>query len=478
MQHTEFKEVFKKFQSNKLFIDEVYGDTHYSDVLVLSDCAEIALTKRSLVFCLSQNDVGGLCGYLALITAGAVPLMLSSSIQPEKLKTLLDAYQPSYLWLPTARVNEVNSAQLKYQYREYSLMRLPNENYNIHNSVALLLSTSGSTGSPKFVKLSYRNIISNSKSIAEYLELSEKDLPITTLPPTYSYGLSIIHSHILVGATIAITNKTFFEHEFWSFLKKVSATSFGGVPYHYEMLKKLKFTRMELTSLRTLTQAGGRMDVALIKEFATHCSSKGIRFFTMYGQTEATSRMSYLSSTKTIAKAGSIGTAVPGGKFWLENDCGNIIEAPDIAGELVYKGPNVSMGYSSGYGDLIKDDDNHGLLHTGDIAKRDADGDYYIVGRLKRFIKIFGNRINLQEVEEFLNSYGYVAACSGQDDQLEIYLLDLDVVHAMQIKKLVSNYLQIAPLGLAIYLIKSIPYGESGKVQYADLRPEIGDRLA
>ena len=478
MLQKNLKEIFEKFDTNSLFIGAAESDgVRYSEVNALAVMHEFALVKRKLVFCLMENHIGGLSGYLALLTAGAVPLMLSSTILQPQLRTLLEAYNPGYVWLPSSRVVEFTDAELVFNYRDYSLISLQNTTYPIHNSLALLLSTSGSTGSPKFVRLSQENVLSNARSIAQYLKLGEMEVPITTLPPNYSYGLSIIHSHLFVGATIAVTNKTFFDREFWNFLREVNATSFGGVPYHYEMLKKLRFTRMELPSLRTITQAGGRMEPDLTKEYAVHCTNKGMDFVSMYGQTEATARMAYLPSEKSIDKSGSIGFAIPGGRFWLEDDSGCVIETSETPGELVYEGANVCMGYADGCEDLDKGDEMQGRLRTGDIAIRDTEGDYRIVGRLKRFIKIFGNRINLQEVENFLQDAGYQAVCTGGDDRLEIYLLDSVAGDAVPIKKQVVEFLQIAVSGVVIYGVSNIPRSESGKIQYSELKPHIGIQL-
>lgn len=450
----------------------------YSDVLELGRHAAFPRTRRRLVFCLTDNDLDGLAGYLGLLQADAVPLMLAPNIPAGQLRELLDAYRPGYLWLPTARRGEFDNADPIFTHGGYVLLDLGNPDLEIHADLALLLGTSGSTGSPKFVRLSQGNVLSNARSIADYLGLSADEVPITTLPPSYTYGLSIIHSHLLVGATLAVTNDTFFDRAFWDFLRAAQATSFGGVPYHYEMLKKLRFTRMDLPHLRTLTQAGGRMEPELTREYAEHCANRGMRFFTMYGQAEATARMSYLPSDKTLRKAGSIGIAIPGGRFWLEDETGQVIDRDEVPGELVYAGPNVSLGYAEGYADLARGDERQGVLRTGDLAKRDAEGDYYIVGRLKRFIKLFGNRLNLLDVEKFLRDAGQVAACAGQDDCLEVYVIDATAAQARHIKKLVVDYLRVAVKAVAVYGIEDLPRNASGKIQYAELTPRIGTLLA
>lgn len=470
----QFQSIFKRFADSRLFIDEAFNEARYSDVLELSGRNEFIATTRNLVFCLVENEVGGLIGYLSLLTSGAVPLMINSSISSVQLQTLIHLYQPTYIWLPSTRAQDFYKEELIVLYQDYSLLGFKFQHRDINNSLALLLATSGSTGSPKFVKISAENLCSNAQSIAHYLELRFDDIPVTTMPPSYTYGLSIIHSHILVGATIAVTNKTLFDRAFWNFLHEVKATSFSGVPYHYEMLKKLRFTKMQLPSLRTMTQAGGRMEPELTREFASHCHQHGMRFFTMYGQAEATARMSYLSSDRAVSKAGSIGIPIPGGEFSLVDESGHLINKHDVPGELVFKGPNVSMGYADTYEDLSKDDERGGVLRTGDVAKRDKDGDYYIVGRLKRFIKLFGHRVNLQDVEAHLFDVGYYVACQGQDDRLEIYACDITLAQSIDIKKRVVEFLHITPTAVVVYVIRKIPRNAAGKIQYSELKPDIG----
>ena len=199
---------------------------------------------------------------------------------------------------------------------------------------------------------------------------------------------------------------------------------------------------------------------------------------TMYGQAEATARISYLPPMKAVTKAGSIGVAIPGGRLWLEDQEGNVIDESGVTGELVYQGANVSMGYANGHQDLGKGDERHGVLRTGDMARRDEDGDYYIVGRLKRFIKLFGHRVNLADVETFLYEEGHVVACAGCDDVLEVYVPYEASEQATRVKALVVQYLNVALKGVVIYGVEVLPRNDAGKVQYAELRPQNGTCLA
>jgi len=346
-----------------------------------------------------------------------------------------------------------------------------NFDHNLLPDLAVLLTTSGSTGSPKLVRQSYKNIVSNANSIADYLEIKEDDRAITTLPMYYTFGLSIIQSHLLKGACIIVTELTFMDKKFWNLLKDEKATTFGGVPYTYEMLKKLRFSRMDLPSLRYLTQAGGKLSKELSKEFSEICEKKGIKFIVMYGQVEATARMSYLPHEFAIEKAGSIGIAIPGGEFKLIDDNEVEIIEDSVPGELVYYGDNVTLGYAVDYHDLSKGDENNGVLHTGDIAMK-QDGFYYITGRKKRFLKIFGNRVNLEEVEGILKSSGYDCACGGIDDLLKIYITDESKLE--EVRNFISAKMVLNPVAFKSIKIDKIPRNESGKVLYSKLEELYG----
>ena len=293
-------------------------------------------------------------------------------IEKELRDNLIKIYQPSYLYIPENKKDEFPDYQCVWEGIGYCLLQTqyPKE-VPLYQNLALLLTTSGSTGSPKLVRQSYDNIQSNAQSIAQYLELNETERPITTLPMNYTYGLSIINSHLFVGATILLTEYTLMEREFWDFFKQEKATSFGGVPYTYEILKKLRFFKMDLPYLRTMTQAGGKLSPELHREFAKYAQENGKHFVVMYGQTEATARMGYLPWKKAIEKYGSMGIAIPGGKLWLKDIQGNKIIQPDIIGELVYEGKNVTLGYAICKEDLKKEDERYGLLETGDMAKMD-----------------------------------------------------------------------------------------------------------
>jgi long-chain acyl-CoA synthetase len=449
-------------------ITEDGANITYGDIDDFSESVNKVIQQRCLVFCLCQNTLGSLYGYISFISNKIVPVMLDSKIDSEFLAGLIKIYKPQYLWLPDHRINEFLHDKIIFSSHNYSLMKLDANNYfPLHNDLAILLTTSGSTGSSKFVRISYENIDTNAASIASYLSIDENERPITTLPMSYSYGLSIINSHILKGATILLTSKTLMEKKFWTFLKAQKASSMSGVPYTYKILNKLQFSHMDLPSLKTLTQAGGKLNNELSNEISAFCLHSGKQFFMMYGQTEATARMSYLPPRYSLTKPGSIGIAIPGGEFSLIDEKGTEIKDHDITGELVYKGKNVSMGYATCRDDLKKDDENHGILFTGDLAKRDSENFYYIVGRERRFLKIFGNRVNLDETESLLENIIPDCACTGEDDHMIIYITDKTRIAEIQ------NYISVKTgINKAVFSIRhcaEIPKNSAGKTIYSNL---------
>ena len=435
-------------------------------------CTELTskIKSRCLVFNLCRNELGSLVGYVGFINAKIIPLMLKSDLDEELIQVLIRTYKPDYLNVPSDIVERFPDYKKVYEQLNYSLLKTTYENvYKLNDDLALLLATSGSTGSPKLVRQSYKNIEANTKSIVEYLDISESERTITTLPMNYTYGISIINTHLWVGASLILTDKGLMQKEFWQQMKEYEATSFGGVPYTYEMLYRLRFERMQLPALRYVTQAGGKLSPLLHEKFAQWAINSGKKFVVMYGQTEATARMSYLPAEKALEKYGSMGIAIPGGKFSLIDIDGNEITEPENVGELVYTGDNVTLGYAECGEDLSKGDERNGRLETGDMAKFDKDGYYFIVGRKKRFLKIFGNRVNLDETEQLLKSKftSFECVCSGVDDKMSIYITNENAKN--DVLAYITEKLKFNAVAFKIIYVNTIPRNESGKVLYKDL---------
>lgn len=462
-----FDNLEDNYKTREIFITDDGSKYDYSSFLDFESNFSQALKSRSLVFLLCANNPESIFAYLYFIRNKIVPILLDSKINEELLNNLINQYGPSYIWAPKER-SKINGFKKIYSYKNYYLSNTPcKNNINLNQKLAILLTTSGSTGSPKLVKLSYTNLSSNAESIAEYLSIDKNQRPITSLPMNYSFGLSIINSHIIKGSTILLTSNSMMEKGFWEFIKGYQATSLSGVPYTYEMLKRLRFFEMDLPHLQTLTQAGGKLNKNLAIEFGQFCNNKKINFFIMYGQTEATARMSYLPPKELLKKPHSIGLAIPGGKFSLIDEDGEIIDENKKVGELVFRGPNVFMGYAISDKDLSTEANNNNLLHTGDLAERDEDGFYNIVGRKKRFVKIYGNRINLDELEDLIKAVVSDVACAGTDDNLQIYITDKKYMDL--VKKYVTKKTGLHFKAFNINIIESIPKNLSGKTSYAEL---------
>ena len=458
---------FEETQDNIAAVDDSGTALSYRDLQDEGRKLAGHTDGRCLVFSLCRNDLGSLIGYTAFLNHNIVPALLSADMDADMLGLLLDSYHPRYVWAPESAAIE---GEVCYSAFGYRLVRTPfADSPPLYPELALLLTTSGSTGSPKFVRQSYRNIRANTDSIVEYLHLMADERPITTLPMNYTYGLSIINTHLDVGATLLLTRFGIAQKGFWSFFKEHEATSFGGVPYTYEMLDRMRFTRMDLPSLRTMTQAGGKLLPSLHEKFAWWCWESKREFIVMYGQCEATARMAYLPWKHGMDKIGAMGIAIPGGRFELIDADVSVIDKPNTTGELRYYGANVTLGYATGAADLSKGDERGGVLETGDMAKIDDDGFYTIVGRKKRFLKLFGNRVNLDETERMLKSVFMDAeiACGGRDDCLVVY--GTDIAPLEQMKKYLAEKMGLHPSGFTVKTVTKIPKNDAGKTLYREL---------
>ncbi|MCD8023648.1 MAG: AMP-binding protein [Lachnospiraceae bacterium] len=466
----EFYNSFGRFGDKMAFLDDRGQAITYQELDLFSEQLGGMLKERTLAYCLCENSVGAASGYLSFLANRVVPLMLDRKIDPSLLCHLLERYRPRWLYYPADMRDAFPQFQILSERFDYILAEDPEAaEIPLYEELGLLLTTSGSTGSPKFVRQSYRNIQSNAESIAAYLELNDTERPVSTLPMNYTYGLSVINSHVLVGATVLLTDRSMLMKQFWDFMKGEKATSFAEVPFTYELLKKVRFFRMDLPDLRYMTQAGGKLSPELHREFAEWSMEHGKKFIVMYGQTEATARMGYLPAEQSLAKYGSMGREIPGGRFRLIDVDGSEITEPERVGELVYEGENVTLGYAECPGDLQKGDERGGTLLTGDMAKRDAEGYYYIVGRKKRFLKIFGNRVNLDEVDRLIKETfeNLDCASAGVDDRMKTFITDASAIDA--VRQYLSATTHLSESAFDVRYIPEIPKNEAGKTLYKEL---------
>lgn len=302
------------------------------------------IRKRSLVFIIVENTHVSIEAYVGTILSDSVPLLLHNTIDLNKLTNLIRLYNPFYIFAFKATYSISSNYEAVDAFGGYILWEIKTgfiQKYSINNNLALLLSTSGSTGSPKCVRISYDNLIENTKSIIKYLEINDSERAITTLPMDYTYGLSIVNTHLMAGASIVLNKESIIKKNFWLNIKKYNCTTFGGVPFTYELINR--FHLMEnCSNIHYITQAGGKLHKKNAEIMIKECKQRGIKFIIMYGQTEATARMSYLPWEYAEQKMNSIGIPIPGGSFEIIDEKGNAVHE-DIEGELVYKGKNVTM---------------------------------------------------------------------------------------------------------------------------------------
>lgn len=406
---------------------------------------------KALCFLFCRNEVASLTNYLAAWQSGHAVALLNDTLDPALRHHLISEYQPSFVyapeWCPPGA----------YQQLQPGLWKRQEPGPALHPNLGLMLSTSGSTGSSKFVRLTWANVLANAQSIAQALEIGPDDRAVTSLPMSYSYGLSVINTHLLRGAALVLTNESLLSGGFWDTIRTHEATALAGVPYSYQILERLRLERVNAPSLRVLTQAGGKLDNDRILRFHRLMSDRGGRFYAMYGQTEATARIAILPWNDLPEKLGSAGRAIPGGTLSVDDN-----------GELLYQGPNVMMGYATCAADLTKGDELGGRLRTGDTATLDAGGYVYILGRAQRDVKLLGLRVNLDEVEALVKKHGPTGVVY-KNDALHLFCEFGDDQQLEEIRAALADMLRIHFRAFVFHRLEQLPVKESGKIDYQRL---------
>lgn len=399
---------------------------------------------RRLVLLETRNDIDTLVHYLAALAGDHVALPVPAG---RDHSTILRTYEPDTV---------VGDGVIQHRRRAGGR--------RLHEDLAMLMSTSGTTGSPKLVRLSRDNLLSNARAIADYLDIRQTDCAATTLPLSYCYGLSVVNSHLIRGAGLILTDSSVTDKRFWDLFRNHRGTSFAGVPYTFELLERIGFDTLDLPDLRYVTQAGGRMPPERVRRFAAQASERGWQLFVMYGATEATARMAYLPPELALSRPEAVGRPIPGGSFTIEPADG---WSDDAVGELVYRGPNVMMGYAHAPGDLALGKTVESL-HTGDLARRAPDGLYEIVGRTSRFVKIYGLRIDLQRVESALSSCGITAFCTNDDEHLAVAVAGDHAERDAQ--RIAAETAGIPISAVRAVTLDELPLLPSGKPDYRTVR--------
>lgn len=442
----------------------------YGDLVRYLTAYSPDLAPRSLIFALASNEVGYVAQVLALIQQGHVPLLLSADLEPDLLDKLHQEYRPAAYLVPRSMAGSFDHAPI-LEDLDYSLLRTREDPASLHDELELLLSTSGSTGSPKLVRFRKGNMEANADNVARVFGWSPAERHIASLPLNYVMGLNAMFSHLTAGATVLLTGANIMAKEFWEFVRIHRATNFTGVPFSYEVLLRLRPERMDLPHLTTFAQGGGKLSEKTFRKMAQLAREQGWRFIPTYGTTETSARCAFLPPELTADKTLSIGQAIPNVKMTLVDGSGHPVTTPHTEGELVIEGSNVSMGYAAVRADLAHGDEFNGRYRTGDLAVFDEDGCFYIKGRTRRFIKMLGNRIGLDECEQILlDECSEKVTCIGREDLLLILTEKADG-HA-ELRTALARKLKLQPSLFKVIQREDLPRSASGKILYHQLEKE------
>ncbi len=449
--------------------DSGYSLTYADVCRTIREFGELNL-PRSVIFCLCENCAGSLIGYMAFENNGQVPLLLSVGLDEGLRNNLETMYTPSYYWVPQRKEPEISGEKI-YEAYGYVLLKTENAPYPLNENLSMLLTTSGSTGSPKLVRHKYGNLEANAENVAKVFSWTVDEVGICDLPMNYTMGLNVINSHLTVGASVLMVKANLMDPDFWSFIKENGGTSFCGVPFSYEVMRRVGFDKMDLPKLYTLAEGGGKLTDKMFRWIATYAKNSGKRFCATFGTSETSARMAFLDPSLALEKIGSMGKAIPNGELFLLDEVLN--EDGTVTGELAYRGPNVTMGYALCREDLLKGDEFCGEYHTGDIAKRDTDGFYFIIGRKGRFLKLFGLRVSLDETERILKTQYPDAdfVCTGDDRKMNIFTNSEQIKE--EIVPFISGKTNLHNSAFRVLVIDEIPRNDYGKVKFAELNEFI-----
>lgn len=462
-----FLNIDTKNKTSVALIDNESHEITYGELAERMKEAGSKVESRSIIFNLCKNTVGAMVGYLGFIENGAVPLNLSDKIDKELLKTLIATYTPAYLWVPEEET-DAYGYEAVYNTYGYTLLRTGNKIYPIHDDLQFLMTTSGSTGSPKLVRYKKGNLEANAKNVAIAFGWTERERPLCDLGMQYTMGLNVINTHLYVGATVLLTTYNIMSGEFWDYIREKKATNFTGVPFSYDLFFRLHFERMDLPYLTTFSEGGGKLTDARFVQMAEYANRTGKRFIASFGTTETSARMACLPAELALTKTGSIGRAIPEGELFLIDENGKIQTEAVAEGEMCYRGPNVTMGYAVCKEDLQKGDEFKGEYHTGDLARRDEDGCYFVTGRMSRFLKLLSYRVSLDQSERLIQQeFNIECACSGTDQRMNVYITDAE--RKSDVLDFIAAKTNLYKTLFKVFVVDKIIRNDSGKVRYKEM---------
>ena len=402
-------------------------EVSYRELAALSADAVKGLKPQTVKVVVNGQDLATVATFVGCVNSGVVPLMVPATMDPALLARLRSMYEGK----PTSP------------------------------DLALLLTTSGSTGSPKLVRISRANLRADNEMSERLFSLDAATRMTMILPICYAWGLSVACAVLKAGGALVMTRRTVMDAELADVMLAAGATHLAGVPYMYEVLDRFRFFEREFPALRGLLVSGGALAPALRRKFAEEAKARGISFSEGYGQTETTGVMSTIRTDLLPERIGSIGRAGEGGRFRIDD------------GELVYEGPIVAMGYAVCAEDLLGGDEWKGVRRTGDLASIDAEGYVTLSGRASRFLKIFGNRVSLDEVENLVKDGfpGAGCAATGADGDLRVFVAS---AAPEEVERFLVAKLHFNATVMKVRAVDAIPLNANGKTDYPKLRSEAG----
>ncbi len=447
-----------KKSSDLIIYDDENGDINFNQFIKIENFIKENLKRKCLILFIGDNDSTSIAHYLAFFRQGHCQIMLEKNVTDSNLKQINLKFKPEYIFISKDKPL-INGYEILKTIGNYHLLKSNIINHSIiEKDLALLITTSGSTGESKFVKITFENLLENTISIIKYLNLTQKDIGISTLPISYSYGISVINSHLFNESNFVCNKNSFLEKNFWHSIKKYKVTNFSGVPFSFELLDRINFYNFDFHNVKFFTQAGGKLNSEIVKKICNQFMNKNINFFVMYGQTEASPRISYIELKDLIKKPESVGRPIPGGKITISKRNN---------GEVIYSGKNIYKGYANNRADLKKLL-NIKKLKTGDLGFLDKEGFLFLKGRLDRDVKIYGRRINLDIIENYINNFKekkYLCIKSNQN----LYIIYVKSINETDMKKKIFNEFNI-PLNIIKFKkLSKLPINKNNKISYSEI---------
>ncbi|MET0105806.1 MAG: AMP-binding protein [Sedimenticola sp.] len=448
---------------DRIFIEDEDQSYSFDEVFELSDAMVSHIPKGSVLVIESHRDLDTVCAYIGALRSNIVPLLIDANLNDEAVSGIANSYQAEFVFGSACRelvgYNDAGKALGKTVYARHS-----NSSISVNEELCLLLPTSGSTGEAKCVRTSRDNLSLATQSIVRYLEMDESRVSITSLPLHYTYGLSVLNCALESRSRFVLSDKSWLEREFWFAVENHGVTDLSGVPFMFQTLRRMRLSETVMSNLKCVNQAGGRLEPELTEYFVDYFSAQDIKYFTMYGATEASPRISYVPYQKSKDKVGTVGIPIDIGK--LSTDASDGVSE----GELIYEGPNVCLGYSYNREDLELGDENNQVLRTGDVGFIDRDGYATIVGRKKRFVKVYGMSVNLDAIESMVRSVTDHSAVLGVDDKVLVLITDGDV---QIVKEKILEKVTFPSRGLKVTKVSEIYLNASGKPDYPRMNEEF-----